>query len=40
MFTEIQTMIIDNHMHVAGPPHNEEPLSFSVYDGRRSYRQT
>lgn len=31
-------MIIDNHVHIAGPPHNDEMLDFPVYDGRTSLR--
>lgn len=27
-------MIIDNHVHIAGSPHNDEMLGFPVYDGR------
>ena len=27
-------MIIDGHVHVSGPRHNDEMLGFSVYDGR------
>jgi predicted TIM-barrel fold metal-dependent hydrolase len=27
-------MIVDNHVHIAGTPHNDEPLTFPAYDGK------